>query len=118
MALVYFGVPFECHRMCVLSLLLFFLFWFCRFSVVLKPFPRYVMRTPKPTRSPEFIALNPHGKTPVLCEPDGVVMNESLALLSYLQAVYSRTDRQLCPSPVGSERQAYAQVLARVQVFA
>lgn len=44
-----------------------------------------VMGEQRETRSPEFLALNPRGKAPVLVEP-GVVINESLAVLHYLEA--------------------------------
>lgn len=48
-----------------------------------------VMREPRETRSPEFLALNPRGQTPVLVETEGdVVMNESLGLLVYLEMRY------------------------------
>ena len=39
-------------------------------------------------QTPEFLALNPEGKTPVLVDPDGpggrVVLSQSLAIVSYL----------------------------------
>jgi glutathione S-transferase len=47
-----------------------------------------VMREPRDTRAPEFLALNPRGQAPVLVEPDGTVMNESLAILTYLELRY------------------------------
>ncbi len=39
------------------------------------------------TRTPEFLALNPRGQAPVLVDGD-VVMNESLAILTYLELRY------------------------------
>lgn len=47
-----------------------------------------VMREPRETRSPEFLAINPRGKTPTLVEPDGTVVVESLAVLTYLELTY------------------------------
>ncbi|WP_437287424.1 glutathione S-transferase family protein [Sorangium sp. So ce406] len=47
-----------------------------------------VMREPRETRTPEFLALNPRGQAPVLVEPDGTAMNESLAILTYLEMRY------------------------------
>jgi len=47
-----------------------------------------VMREPRDTRTPAFLALNPRGQAPVLVEPDGVVMNESLAILTFLELRY------------------------------
>lgn len=36
------------------------------------------------TRTPEFLAMNPNGKVPVLALPDGRYLSESNAILSYL----------------------------------
>jgi len=47
-----------------------------------------VMREPRDTRTPAFLALSPRGQAPVLVEPDGVVMNESLAILTFLELRY------------------------------
>ncbi len=47
-----------------------------------------VMREPRDTRSPAFLALNPRGQAPVLVEPDGVTIHESLAILTYLELRY------------------------------
>jgi len=41
----------------------------------------------KAHRSPEFLALNPYGRLPVL-EDDGLVLLESTAILEYLEAKY------------------------------
>jgi glutathione S-transferase len=43
-----------------------------------------VMSTPKETRTPEFLAINPRGQAPTWVEPDGRVVAESMALLLYL----------------------------------
>lgn len=43
-----------------------------------------VMSTPKDTRTPEFLAINPRGQAPTWVEPDGRVVTESAALLLYL----------------------------------
>lgn len=69
-----------------------------------------VMRAERETRTPEFLALNPRGKTPVLVEPDGTTINESLAILTYLELRYP--DPPLLPhgDPGGLARAlAYAQ---------
>lgn len=47
-----------------------------------------VMSTPRPTRQPEFLALNPRGKAPVLVDEDGTCINESLAILTWLELRY------------------------------
>ena len=39
------------------------------------------------TRTPEFLALNPRGKVPVL-RADGLVLNESIAILAFLDAAH------------------------------
>jgi len=46
----------------------------------------HVMTTPKETRTAEFLAINPRGKTPTLVEPDGNILIESMAILEYLHA--------------------------------
>ena len=46
----------------------------------------HVMTTPKETRTTEFLAINPRGKTPTLIEPDGNILIESMAILEYLHA--------------------------------
>ena len=46
----------------------------------------HVMTTPKETRTEEFLAINPRGKTPTLIEPDGNILIESMAILEYLHA--------------------------------
>ncbi|PGG98173.1 hypothetical protein GX51_06961 [Blastomyces parvus] len=53
----------------------------------------YVMRTPKPTRSPAFLAINPRGKTPVFVDKDPARTRtyESLAILLYLEEYYPGT---------------------------
>jgi glutathione S-transferase len=48
-----------------------------------------VMTTPKETRSDEFLAINPRGKTPTFVDVDGTVVIESLAILPYLEEYYS-----------------------------
>jgi glutathione S-transferase len=69
-----------------------------------------VMRTPRETRSAEFLALNPRGQAPVLVEPDGVVMNESLAILSYLELRYPQPALLPPGDPAGVARAlAFAQ---------
>ncbi|WP_437999885.1 glutathione S-transferase family protein [Sorangium sp. So ce185] len=70
-----------------------------------------VMREPRETRAAEFLALNPRGQAPVLVEPDGTVMNESLAILTYLEMRYP--DPPLLPPP--AEPGALARALAWAQ---
>lgn len=41
----------------------------------------------KAHRSPEFLAMNPYGRVPVL-EDEGLVLSESTAILEYLEAKY------------------------------
>ncbi|KAE9373808.1 Isochorismatase hydrolase [Stipitochalara longipes BDJ] len=48
-----------------------------------------IMTTPKETRSEEFLAINPRGKTPTFVDVDGTVVIESLAILAYLEQYYS-----------------------------
>ncbi|KAJ7841319.1 Isochorismatase-like protein [Mycena olivaceomarginata] len=81
-----------------------------------------VMSDPKETRSPAFLKLNHRGKTPVLVDPlprtddstetEKVTINESIAILQYIE-MYYRPDKPLLP-PI-SERSARALVLARIQ---
>ena len=85
------------------------------------------MSDPKETRRPEFLALNHRGKTPVFVDflpqpstsepaervdPEVVTINESLAILHYID-MYHNPDRPLLP-PITSRR-SRALVLARVQ---
>jgi glutathione S-transferase len=70
-----------------------------------------VMKEPKDTRAPSFLALNPRGKAPVLVEPDGIVLNESLAILPYLAMRYPLP--ALVPSP--HQPRHLAEVLRLVQ---
>ena len=43
-----------------------------------------VMRTPKDTERPEFLKLNPNGKTPVVICPTSDIMTESLEILKMI----------------------------------
>src|SRR6478735_6567748 len=69
----------------------------------------HVMRTPRPTREPEFLAMNPRGKAPVLVEDSGATMGESLAILTYLELCYPE------PPLLPREPQAMMQALAWTQ---
>jgi len=69
-----------------------------------------VMTTPKETRTPEFLAINPRGAAPALVEADGTVVVESLAILLYLERCYP--ERPLLPDP--NDHRANARVLSRV----
>lgn len=50
-----------------------------------------VMSTPKETKSPEFLAINPRGLTPTFVDTDGLIIAESLAILHYLEKYYPNT---------------------------
>lgn len=67
-----------------------------------------VMSTPKETRTPEFLAINPRGQVPVWVEPGGLVLRESRALLFYLERCYPE------PSMLPDELEARAVVLQRM----
>ena len=73
------------------------------------------MTHPKPTRLPSFLAINPRGKTPVLIDADDsrTVINESLAILNYLEDYYPTHGRSLLP-PL-HQRSSRARVLSLVQ---
>jgi glutathione S-transferase len=62
------------------------------------------------TRSPEFLELNPRGQTPLLIEPDGSQVSESLAILTYLELRY--------PSPPLLPPPAEGGALGRALTFA
>ena len=44
-----------------------------------------VMTKQRQTRTPEFLAINPRGEAPALVLPDGAVVVESLAILTFLE---------------------------------
>jgi glutathione S-transferase len=69
------------------------------------------MSTPKETRSPEFLALNHRGKTPVLVDGDTII-NESLAILLYVEDYFAPNIPLLPPI---TEKTARARTLARIQ---
>jgi glutathione S-transferase len=70
-----------------------------------------VMRANPETRTPEFLALNPRGQVPLLVEPDGTKINESLAILHYLELCYPK--HSLLPPQ--ESRQEYANAIAWMQ---
>ena len=70
-----------------------------------------VMRSEPETRTPEFLALNPRGQTPLIVEPDGTKINESLAMLHYLELRYP--EPSLLPSQ--ENWQEYANAIAWIQ---
>jgi glutathione S-transferase len=70
-----------------------------------------VMRADPETRTPEFLALNPRGQVPLLVEPDGTKINESLAILHYLELRYP--EPSLLPSQ--ENWQEYANAIAWIQ---
>lgn len=49
---------------------------------------RYLQASAKEQRSPEFLALNPRGKVPILTKGDDIVLRESLAILTWLERQY------------------------------
>ncbi|KAJ6466596.1 hypothetical protein C8R47DRAFT_990799 [Mycena vitilis] len=80
-----------------------------------------VMSDPKETRLPAFLELNHRGKTPVFIDPllnsdnstrDKVTINESIAILHYIET-FHRPERPLLPP--GEQRSARALALARIQ---
>ncbi|KAJ7116422.1 Isochorismatase-like protein [Mycena epipterygia] len=83
-----------------------------------------VMTDPKETRSSAFLELNHRGKTPVFVDPlpcaenaldsdpETVTINESIAILQYIET-YHQPERPLLP-PI-SQRSARALALARIQ---
>ncbi len=70
-----------------------------------------VMSAHRETRTPEFLALNPRGQTPLLIEPDNTTIDESLAILHYLDLRYPTP--ALLPPP--EHWQEYANAIAWVQ---
>lgn len=64
--------------------------WRVQLALALKnlPYTSHLLSFSKrETRTPEFLALNPRGKVPVLKHGD-LVINESLAILAYLDRAY------------------------------
>jgi len=59
-------------------------------------------------RSPEFLAINPAGKLPVLVD-DGVVLTESIAIVLYLAEKFPGAG--LLPRELGARAQAYRWLL-------
>ncbi|KAK2797435.1 hypothetical protein FQN51_008467 [Onygenales sp. PD_10] len=74
----------------------------------------FVMSVPKPTRTPDFLAINPRGKTPVFIDsdPQRTKTHESLAILHYLETYYPEPKPLLPPV---TDRAARARVLCMVQ---
>jgi len=70
-----------------------------------------VMTRPMETRSPEFLALNHRGKTPVLVVGD-TITNESLAILLYIEDYFTPNVPLLPPV---TEKTARARTLVRIQ---
>ena len=71
----------------------------------------YVMRSQRDTKTPEFLALNPRGQAPLLVEPNNTKINESLAILHYLELSYP--EPALLPPP--ENHQEYANAIAWIQ---
>ena len=67
-----------------------------------------VMGEHRETRTPEFLALNPRGQAPVLVDGP-VVINESLAIMTYLELRYPE------PTLLPRDAEVMARVLACVQ---
>jgi glutathione S-transferase len=70
-----------------------------------------VMGARRETQTPEFLALNPRGETPLLVETDNTRINESLAMLHYLELRYP--EPSLLPSQ--ENWQEYANAIAWIQ---
>lgn len=73
-----------------------------------------VMTHPKPTRLPAFLTLNHRGKTPVFIDVDQerTIVNESLAILMYIETYYPDTPYLL---PLLEQRKYRAKILSLVQ---
>ncbi len=71
----------------------------------------FVMRSQRETKTTEFLTLNPRGQAPLLIEPEGTKINESLAILHYLELRYPQPS--LLPSP--ENLQEYANTIAWIQ---
>lgn len=56
-------------------------------------------------KQPQFLALNPRGKVPVLVD-DGFVLYESAAILDYLEEAYSGRGERLLPDDVRARARA------------
>lgn len=70
-----------------------------------------VMRAERETKTSEFLALNPRGQTPLLIEPDGTKVNESLAILHYLEMRYPKPALM----PAQDDWQVFGRVIAWIQ---
>lgn len=68
-----------------------------------------VMAHPKETKSDAYLAINPRGKTPTLLEPSSVTVDESLAILHYLEREYPQ------PSLLPTSPRALARALSLTQ---
>src|SRR5690606_1043948 len=55
---------------------------------------------PASTKSPEFLALNPHGAVPLLVD-DGFVLSQNIAILFYLAERFPEADLLGDDSPQG-----------------
>jgi len=62
--------------------------------------------TKREQKSPEFLAINPYGKLPVL-EDDGNILTESAAICTYIAEKYP--SKELIPPPGSIERAHYFQ---------
>jgi len=71
----------------------------------------FVMRSQRETKTPEFLALNPRGQAPLLIEPDKTKINESLAILHYLELRYPESPLL----PPQENWQEYANAIAWMQ---
>ena len=71
----------------------------------------FVMRSQRETKTPEFLALNPRGQAPLLIEPDKTKINESLAILHYLELRYPESSLL----PPQKNWQEYANTIAWMQ---
>ena len=64
---------------------------------------RYIETTPEQRASSEFLAMNPLGQVPVLCEGD-VTLADSHAILLYLTRVHAPDSAWLPADPLGAAK--------------
>lgn len=73
----------------------------------------HVMTPVRETRVPEFLAINPRGKTPVLIDEDGTVIAESMAILQYLETYYPNSAGVSAMPDPKEEKKKHVMVLQR-----
>jgi glutathione S-transferase len=81
-----------------------------RISIYAKKLPIEILAPPGGTRTPEFLALNPMGRAPVLLLDDGVAIPESETIVEYLEDAFPEPALR----PHGAEAAARVRLIARV----